>query len=154
MWITITSTALQTRLAKPELDALGTAAVQSGQTTETLVAEAIAQVTAEVRGYVAACSRNTLGETGTIPDELESAALALIRRHLFTRLPGMKRLYDEIRTKETEDALQRLRDTALCRFAIVPPATPADDADQAAGPASQLIASTTRVSSREQTAGL
>jgi hypothetical protein len=129
-WITLTAGAVKTRLTKPEMSAVLTAAKQTDQTAEDLLDAALASVTAEVRGYVSACDRNRLGEAGTIPDELETAATALIRRYLFTRLPGMQDLFDEIRQTEVKDALARLRDTAACKFAIVPPADPAPAAEQ------------------------
>lgn len=151
-WITITEEKVQARLAKPELDALLTAATQVAQTASGLLEEAISSVTSEVRGYVAACEKNILGPDGTIPNELEIAALALVRRHLFTRLPGMKRLYDELRQEETKDAIKKLENTAVCKFAILPPETPNED--QAAGPAVQLVSSRTRIAQPSQTAGL
>lgn len=151
-WIALTESKVEARLTKPELTALLTAARQTDQTDAGLLAAAISTVTSEVRGYVAACNKNTLGESGTIPEELESAALALIRRHLFTRLPGMRSLYDSIREQETKDALDRLRDTAACKFAIVPPVTAAPE--QASGPGVQVISSRPRVATREGLSGL
>jgi len=130
-WITLTAEKVQGRLTKPEMTAVLTAAKQTEQTAEGLLEEALASVTAEVRGYVSACERNTLGPAGTIPDELETAALAVLRRHLFTRLPNMAALFDELRQTEAKDALTRLRDTARCDFAIVPPEEPAPAAEQA-----------------------
>lgn len=153
-WITLTTDDIETRLTKPELAALTTAARQDDQTASGILAGAITAVTAEVRGYVAACKNNILGESGTIPDELESAALSLIRRHLFTRLPGMASLYDQLRQDETRDAIERLRDTAACKFAIVPPTTPAAESEQAAGPSHQLVSSRIRVGKPSDLAGL
>lgn len=150
-WKTLTVEAIENRLTAPEMTALTNEAKKETQEPETILADAIAAVTVEVRGYVAACARNILGPAGSIPDELESAALALLRRHLFTRLPGMRRLFDELRQRETEDALQRLRDTARCDFAIVPPE---EAGDQAAGPASEVVSSRTRILTREDTRGL
>src|ERR1700754_2502333 len=124
-WITLTQARIETRLTAPEMTAVTSAAKQVAQTAPQILADAIAAVVLEVRGYVAACDRNTLGPAGTIPDELESTALALLRRYLFTRLPAMKSLFDELRQEEAKDALQRLRDVAKCDFAIVPPETPA-----------------------------
>lgn len=153
-WITLTTDHVERRLSKRELAALLSAARQTDQTDAEIMSEAIGSVTAEVRGYVAACKNNILGSTGTIPDELESAALALLRRYLFTRLPNMGSLYDSIRQKETEDALQRLRDTAACKFAIVPPATAAAENEQASGPSHQLVSSRTRVGKPSDLKGL
>lgn len=150
-WSALTVADIETRLTEPEVSALTSAATVAGQTKESLIAGAVEAVTAEVRGYVAACSTNTLGPSGTIPYELESSALALIRRYLFTRLPRMKALFDDIRQKECEDALQRLRDTAACRFAIVPPA---ESGPQAGSGGVTLISSRQRIAGRKELAGL
>lgn len=143
-WITISADDVARRLAAAELSALKTAAKASGQDGDTILEEAINDVTTQVRGYVAACSRNVLGEAGTIPDECKGAALALVRDYLFTRLPAMKALNDELRQKETERATQQLRDVAACKLAIVAPTTPAGDDEQAAAPGITLVASRTR----------
>lgn len=152
-WIPITAETVANRLAAAEFAALTTAAKSVSQTSESILAAAVASVTAEVRGYVAACRHNVLGPAGTIPEELESAALALVRRHLASRLP-VKALFDELRQKEAEDALTRLRDTAACKFAIVPPETPAPENQQASGPSVQLINSRERQATRERMNGL
>lgn len=140
------------RFAAAELSAVKTAAKSAGQDGDVILSEAIADVTMQVRGYVGGCTRNTLGPDGTIPDELKSAALALVRDYLFTRLPGLKGLNDELRQKETERAMAQLKDAAACKLAIVPPTTPADD--QAAGPAVQSVSTRTRVATREKMSGL
>lgn len=153
-WIELTEALVLNRLAAAELAALKTAAIGGAQTGAGILADALSAVTREVRGYVGSCQRNTLGEAGTIPDELESAALALVRRHLFTRLPGMKSLFDELRQKELEQAIALLRDVAACKFLLVAPVTPAPEAQQPAGVGVTLVASRTRVATRETMAGL
>jgi hypothetical protein len=153
-WKPLIAADVQERLTASELTALKTAAIAGSQTSAGIIAAAIERVTNQVRGYVAGCHNNTLGEAGTIPDELESAALAMIRRELFTRLPGMKGLFDEPRQQEAKDALQLMRDVAACRFAIVPPASPAPEAEQAGGTGVVLINSRERIATRETMAGL
>ena len=143
-WITLTSEDVARRLSAAEFTSLKTAAKAAGQNGDEILAEAIADVVTHVRGRVAACAKNILGEAGTVPDELKGATLALIRNYLFTRLPAMKALNDEIRQKETEQAREDLKETAACRLAIVPPVTPAAEAEQAAGPSIQLVSSRTR----------
>lgn len=151
-WTTLSTDDIKGRLTGAEFTALTTVARSSGQSADDIIAQALDDTTRRVRGYVAACAHNTLGETGTIPDELKSAALALVREFFFTRLPGMKSLNDETRQKELERAVQELRDTAKCQFAIVPPETAA--ADQAAGTAITEVNSRTRVATREKLDGL
>ena len=112
-WISITETDVQTRLAGAELSALKTAALADGQTNP--LTEIIEQVVDEIRGYVAACERNTLGEGTTIPQKLLATALAMIRFRLSTRLPGFR--VDENRRSENEQAIRLLERVAACRFA-------------------------------------
>ena len=151
-WITLTTDDVQRRLAAQEYTALLNAAKQVSQDPADLVAEAIAEITGKVRGYVAACQKNTLGDGQTIPSELKASALALVRDYLFTRLPGMRSLNDDLRQKETERAVDELRDVAACKLAIVPPQTP--DAEQAGGPAIKLVKSRPTIASRKDTNGL
>ena len=73
---------------------------------------------------VAACAKNQLGPSGTIPEELKAAALAIARWRCLSRLPGMKSLQDEARRAEYSDALALLSDVAACKFALTAPAEP------------------------------
>jgi hypothetical protein len=148
-WITLTEAGVQTKLAGAELAALKTAALASGQANP--LPEVITQVTREVRGYVAACQRNVLGAEGTIPDELELAALNRIRYELATRLP-VASLLTEARRDANRAATEQLKDAAACRFLIVAPATPA--ADQAAASGTPRFTTRDRAFSRSRQDGL
>jgi hypothetical protein len=117
-WITITLSDLLTKWASPEVEAAQTAATATDQPDP--VPDVITQVVREVRGYVAACGKNTLGAGETIPDELLGAALSRIRFECATRLPGGP-LMDEDRRTANANALSMLRDAAACRIAIVQP---------------------------------
>lgn len=154
MWITLTSSKVAERFAAAEFTAVKSASLQSGQTAAEMITEVIERVTNEVRGYVAACSRNLLGEAGTIPDELEDAALALFVYRFLTRLPNLKSLLDDRRVKAYEDAVALLKNVAVCKFAIVPPTTAAADAEQAGGGNMEVINSRVRRARREDVAGL
>lgn len=135
-WISLTRDDLRGRLSKPELQRLPDVARASGITAEQLLAAAIDEVVREVRGYVAV--HNTLGPSGTLPDELENAALALIRRVIFGRVPGVDDLFGDIRKSEVADAQSLLRRVATAQFRIVAPESPAPQAQQA-GAASPSI---------------
>lgn len=117
-WISITADDVLTKLAGAELSVFRTAATAVGQADP--LPEIIEQVVDEVRGYVAACARNTLGSAGTIPAKLKSATLAMIRYRLITRLPISIK---EERKQEYRDALDLLSDVAACRFAVEEPTT-------------------------------
>ena len=151
-WKTLTVAALKTRISGSEYSALTQAALASGQVAADVVAEVLAAVVKLVRGKVAACRNNTLGEGDTIPDELEAAALVLARNQVFTRLPGMSALNDDTRRDEVRAAERLLDSAAACTFVIEQPATPSDQV--IAGPAVQVITTPTRTASRQTLSGL
>lgn len=130
-WQTITEADVLTKLSGPEIAAMKTAALQASQVSP--LPGIITQVVREVRGYVAACERNTLGAGETIPDELLGAAISRIRFELATRLPVASLLTEDRRTANA-NALTMLRDVAACRFQIVVAATPTTEVVSAASP--------------------
>jgi hypothetical protein len=148
-WIAITEAKVIAKLSGPEIAAMKTAALQAAQANP--LTEIIEQVTLEIRGYVANCTRNKLGDGATIPDELLGAAVSRIRFELATRLP-VASLLTEDRRSANANALTLLRDVAACRFSIVQPETP--DEDQAGGPAVQTVSTTTRRYGRDKLSGL
>ncbi len=126
-----------------------TAALQAAQANP--LPPIISQVIKEIRGYVAACERNVLGDGETIPDELQGAAISRIRFELATRLPVASLLNQDRRDANTA-ATSLLRDVAGCRFLIVQPVAAAPE--QAGGPSVQIVSGTTRRATRSQTDGL
>lgn len=121
-WVTITEADVQTRLAGAELSSYRSAAKAQGQVDP--LPEIISNVVAEVRGHIAACERNTLGDGETIPEKLMHTALALIRYRLITRLPLT---VSEERKEEYRDATELLHRVADCKFAVEEPETASDD---------------------------
>ena len=92
------------------------------------VAAALADTTAEVRGYIAARAGEMVGEDGTLPSELKATALAIARWRLLTRLAAGRAatmLLTDARRRDYEDAIARLKDVAAGRFFVSPPTTPA-----------------------------
>lgn len=150
-WTTITEAYVQTKLSGAELTALKTVALATAQTDP--LPEVITQVVAEVRGYVAGCQNNVLGDGATVPSELLGAALARIRFELAGRLPVPGLLTEDRRTANS-NAIQLLRDVMRCDFKIIPPVTAADAAEQAAGGGAEVITTTTRNATRAKLAGL
>lgn len=120
-WITLTEAHLGERLAAAELAALQSAAVGAYGNT---VPDVLASVAAEVRGRIAANKANALGASGTIPEELKAAALAIARWRILSRLPGMKALQDDARRSEYADAQALLSAVAKGEFAVEQPETP------------------------------
>lgn len=151
-WITPTADTIKGRISGPEFEALKSAARSAGQNADNLVTDCLSRIVAMIRGYVG--SRHVLGAEGAIPDELESALGSLWVHEFITRLPGMGKLLDERRVKAQESAMQMLRDVSAGRFAIVPPVTPAPEAQQAGGPGVQLVGSAYRKNTSEALDGL
>lgn len=151
-WNTITIADVQLKLAAAEYSSVTTASLPDGKTGSDIVNEEITNAIQEVRGYVAGRVANVQGEGSTVPDELRDTTLALIRYRVFTRLPGMKKLLDELRVKEYDEALRKLRDVAAGRFRLVNPETPA--AEQAGGSSIQVISKTRPWGRRRNTHGL
>lgn len=89
------------RLSAPEVAALRTAATKSGQSA-TVVGNIVSMCVQEWRGALR--RHHVLAAGETIPAELEAHVLADIRYRLFTRLPGMKNLLDELRVAEWREA--------------------------------------------------
>lgn len=123
-WIPFTSEHIDESLAAAELSALRTLQLVPGQANP--VDEAITRTTYEVRGYVAAYHGTAVGQPGTIPEELLSAAIAIARWRIIGRLP-VKTLASDNRRKEYEDAIAQLRDVATGKFAISVATEPAEE---------------------------
>jgi hypothetical protein len=148
-WITLTSDDVKRSLSGAELGALRTAALASGQTDP--LPTVIADVVNEIRGYIAACDRNTLGEGATIPDKLKNAALSRIRYEAFTRLPVTRGLLTQDRVDANSAAIALLRDVAGCRFAIEEPTTASTESISAPSPS---VGTRTRNFTRETQDGI
>lgn len=118
-WITLTRTSLQTRFSKPELLRLPAEARAAGLSADDVLDEAVSVVVREIRGSVS--TRNTLGRPGTIPDELENAALSKMVQVVISRLPGLASLMDETRRALVDQANDLLRRVESGSFSIVPP---------------------------------
>jgi len=121
-WIVLTVAHFAERLSVPELEASGSHALADEQPDP--VAPALAAVTQEVRGYVAAHPANSLGAGETIPSELLNAAMALVIPQLCTRLP--LRMTDA-RAEAKRDALTLLRHVAEGKFYVGSAAEQADE---------------------------
>lgn len=124
-WIELTEADLLTALSGPELEKLRAAALKSGQSDP--VQPVLDQITSEVRGRVAACDRNQLGDGNTIPSELKDAALALVVMRIMTRAAGTVIDPQGARKAAAERAAKTLEAVAACRFAIVQPVTASTD---------------------------
>lgn len=148
-WITLAEADIVTKLSGPETTALKTAALKLEQTDP--LAEILTQITREIRGYVSACTDNTLGEGPTIPDELLSAAISRVRFELATRLPAPS-LLDENRKEANRQAIALLQQVAACKFRLVQPESASTEV--VGGTGAEVITETTRVATRSKLSGL
>jgi len=139
-WTALTETEVLTRLTGSEVTAFKTSALASGQADPLPLV--VTQVVDEVRGYIAATGKVTLGASGTIPSKLISATLAVIRVRLCNRLPGMKSLLDEFRMKEYDNAITLFQQVAAGKFAVEEPVTA--DTETIGAPSPSISDSRTR----------
>ena len=148
-WLSLTSDHISTALTGPELTAAQSAALATGQSDP--LDDILAQVSRYVRARVAACSRNTLGEGDTIPDELLSAAIDIAVHRLTKRLPG-KILARQERIDAAAAAESLLQDVAACKLALEQPITATNEV--VSGPGIQLASSRVRLATRDTLRGL
>ncbi len=151
-WITITESDLIGSLTGPEMTAVQSAALGAGQTDP--IPEKVLEAVQEIRGRVAACQNNRLGDLTQgeqIPEELKPAALAIIRYRILIRLP-LSSLITPQREREYTDALTLLSAVAACKFRIEQPAY--ISAQIIAGPAVTLASSEERKMTRDSMRGL
>lgn len=118
-WRALTETDIKTRLSGPELAAFRAVALATGQTDP--VAAVITQVTDLVRGYIAACPSNRLGEEGTIPTKLIGPSVDMMVIEIQSRAAGKVIDPDGNRKEANRTAMSILRDVAACRFGIEAP---------------------------------
>lgn len=119
-WAVITEADVLTQISGAELEALRAAALAVDQ--DDPVQPSIDQVTAEVRGYVAACRANTLDTTaGKIPTRLMAAACAMVVAQIIARVPGYE--LDEKKKAALDRAERLMKLVASCSFAIEDPTT-------------------------------
>lgn len=135
-WISIEEDDVKTRLAGTELSSYQTVALASGQSDP--LPGIITQVVSEIRGYIAACASNALGDGETIPEKLLGTALAVIRYRLTTRLPIE---VTEQRELEYKEAIRLLERVSECMFAIE---EPEEEDDESISSPSPNIGSRTR----------
>lgn len=153
-WNTITIDDVKGVVSASEYSGITTASLPEGKTGTQIVEEVISNAIAEARGYIAAEAANVLGVAGTVPDELRITVLVIIRYRIFTRLPKMKSLLDDLRVKEYDEAMRKLRDVSAGKFKLVQPLTPAEPAQQAGGGSVGLVSNGRKRMRRENTGGL
>ena len=108
-----------------------------------------AQVVREVRGYVG--RGNPIGLDGTIPDELQTAANALVVYRYVSQLPTGA-LMTEVRKAAHEEGLRQVRDVAKGDFLIQLPDT--YNAKQPGGDAFEIGRVSRRRFNERNTSGL
>jgi hypothetical protein len=127
-WITIAKSDVQASINDTELETLLSTAIASGQPDPTTIL--IPDVTVEVRGYVR--RRNTLGPTGTIPQELKDAAIDMICYRCAERIAGSEAAKNW--KAANDSALARLDKVAAGELYVSAPDTPSTEITSAPGP--------------------
>jgi hypothetical protein len=124
-WITLTDKDAASRFAIYEWEAMTATARESG--VGDVIQRSIDRVTARVRSYVRSCHQNTLGPDGTIPNELHSAATALLMEDIATNLPASGVIMDEGRRMTVSEAKTELRMVAKCELLVALSDTTSND---------------------------
>jgi len=127
-WITITQDDVLASINNPELTAALNTALASGQNN--ILDTLISDVTAEVRGYVR--RRNTLGQSGTLPQELKNAAIDIIIYRAANRL--RKKAIAEDKKTDNDLALRKLEGVADGSVAVSAPDNPTTEVTSAPAP--------------------
>jgi phage gp36-like protein len=127
-WITLAQDDVLASINNAELTAALNTALASGQNNplDTLLPD----VTAEVRGYVR--RRNTLGPTGTLPQELKNAAIDIIIYRAANRL--RKKAIAEDKKADNDQALRKLEGVAEGSVAVSAPDNPTTEVTSAPAP--------------------
>lgn len=127
-WITLTQDDVLASINNSELTAALNTATASGQDNplDTLLPD----VTAEVRGYVRL--RNTLGPTGTLPQELKNAAIDIIIYRAANRL--RKKAIADDKKPDNDQALRKLEAVAEGGLAVSIPDNPTTEVTSAPAP--------------------
>lgn len=125
-WIELEEAHLLEALAASELTALRSQQTATDQADP--VPEILLRTAGEIQGYVG--TRHSVGQAGTVPDQLLSTAIAIARWRLLGRLP-VRTLATESRRQEYDDAIAQLRDVAAGKFALALADDPATEQPRA-----------------------
>lgn len=119
-WTELTVEDLKPRLLGQELTILQSRGL--GEFQGDPVPEVISQVVDEVRGYIAANAKNSLGPAGTLPPQLKQAAVSLAIWALAGR-PGAagKIVRSDDRKEQKNDAIALLKAVARDEFKVEQP---------------------------------
>jgi len=132
-WITLSEDDLTSVLAGPEIDKIKIAALKLGQ--DDPIQAALDEAVSECRGYVAACSRNQLGEGETIPSRLKGKVLDIAAHRVLTRVLQVP---NGARQSRYDDAQKLFILVSKCQFEVERPANlpddPLEDGPQYPGP--------------------
>jgi phage gp36-like protein len=127
-WITISQNDVLASINNSELTAALNTAIASGQ--ENPLDTLIPDVTAEVRGYVR--RRNTLGQSGMLPQELKNAAVDIIIYRTANRL--RKKAIAEDKKPDNDQAMLKLAGVADGTVAVSAPDSPTTEVTSAPAP--------------------
>jgi hypothetical protein len=150
-WTTIALTDLNDYLVGAQVTALNSCALASGQTDR--FTRVMTDMVNRIRTKIEGCPRNYLSATAlTVPPELKWVACYLIIEAMQAGVPGLK-LTDDQRNQITKanDQLTRIAD---CKEVVSTPDDPLIPPDVQRGGQTQLVTSTRRVATRNQTRDL
>jgi len=130
-WIQFTADHIRDRLSANELETWDDA----GQDDDKVISRIpgiIDQTVALIRGRVASCRDNQLGDAGLIPEELLWSAATIAKNMMLNSIPAIGETAQSERAEENRRAHDMLDQAADCKLLI------ADDAGQTANQVSSV----------------
>ena len=130
-WIQMTESDLSDGLTSAEKSAMEDLLKATGQDT---IAEDLANLTAEVRGFVAAHAPNVMSaDASKIPPVARRSAIAILRHDFLSRFPVGRELLTEARVMAYDNAYRTLRGIAKGEPAADIPSDPEEEPEHVSG---------------------
>lgn len=149
-WIQLTTDDVEDYLVGAQVNAIRNAALAAGQ--DDPLAEAITDISAEIRNHIRGCASNVLSATaGTIPPELRRHAVALV---IEASQPRLRLKLSEDQTNAADNARRLLRDISACKYPVAEPDDPESTPGDQGATARPNISARTRRYGRDSQDGL
>ncbi len=116
-WIQLTADHIRDRLAANELETWDDAGQDDGKVVSRIPG-IIDQTVSLVRGRVATCRENRLGDAGLIPEELLWAAATIAKNMILNSIPAIGETAQSERSEENRRAHDMLDQAANCKLSI------------------------------------
>ena len=141
-WVVIAITDLYARMAGPQVDAISSAALNSGQSATSVFNSVMPDVVNRVRQYIASNPKNRLSSTdNSVPPELKGCTVWLVLEEMMARLNIALELADTQKTliAEANSDLNKLREIRYPWLLISAPVDPEAVPSMQVGPNATVV---------------